>query len=162
MTLQHQRFLNSLVAKPLGSSLWNARLKANVTISMWKPLYLTFFPSGLQYEELQITAGRHGDDLRNTKQEIAEINRMIQRLRSEIDHVKKQVQWGLCREKHHSLAIIRVIRENWGNSEKNRTCRCYLSEFSQVGEMDPNQRAWDKHVGERKKKKPSLVPAVKT
>lgn len=46
---------------------------------------------GLQYEELQVTAGRHGDDLRNTKQEIAEINRMIQRLRSEIDHVKKQV-----------------------------------------------------------------------
>ncbi|XP_025230417.1 keratin, type II cytoskeletal 6C-like, partial [Theropithecus gelada] len=42
------------------------------------------------YEELQVTAGRHGDDLRNTKQEIAEINRMIQRLRSEIDHVKKQ------------------------------------------------------------------------
>uniref|UniRef100_A0A8C6MTA1 Predicted gene 5414 n=1 Tax=Mus spicilegus TaxID=10103 RepID=A0A8C6MTA1_MUSSI len=43
-----------------------------------------------KYEELQVTAGRHGDDLRNTKQEIAEINRMIQRLRSEIDHVKKQ------------------------------------------------------------------------
>ncbi|KAK1341132.1 hypothetical protein QTO34_017534 [Cnephaeus nilssonii] len=38
-----------------------------------------------KYEELQVTAGRHGDDLRNTKQEIAEINRMIQRLRSEID-----------------------------------------------------------------------------
>ncbi|XP_062931916.1 keratin, type II cytoskeletal 6A-like isoform X1 [Cynocephalus volans] len=43
-----------------------------------------------KYEELQVTAGRHGDDLRNTRQEIAEINRMIQRLRSEIDHVKKQ------------------------------------------------------------------------
>ncbi|XP_032746804.1 keratin, type II cytoskeletal 6A-like [Rattus rattus] len=43
-----------------------------------------------KYEELQITAGRHGDDLRNTKQEISELNRMIQRLRSEIDHVKKQ------------------------------------------------------------------------
>ncbi|XP_061062337.1 keratin, type II cytoskeletal 6A-like [Eubalaena glacialis] len=43
-----------------------------------------------KYEELQLTAGRHGDDLRNTKQEISEINRMIQRLRSEIDHVKKQ------------------------------------------------------------------------
>uniref|UniRef100_A0A8B9W8Z8 IF rod domain-containing protein n=1 Tax=Bos mutus grunniens TaxID=30521 RepID=A0A8B9W8Z8_BOSMU len=41
-----------------------------------------------KYEELQVTAGRHGDDLRNTKQEISEIN--IQRLRSEIDHVKKQ------------------------------------------------------------------------
>ncbi|XP_023445283.1 keratin, type II cytoskeletal 6A [Dasypus novemcinctus] len=43
-----------------------------------------------KYEELQVTAGRHGDDLRNTKQEIAEMNRVIQRLRSEIDHVKKQ------------------------------------------------------------------------
>ncbi|XP_060051289.1 keratin, type II cytoskeletal 6A-like [Erinaceus europaeus] len=43
-----------------------------------------------KYEELQVSAGRHGDDLRNTKQEISELNRMIQRLRSEIDHVKKQ------------------------------------------------------------------------
>nr|XP_002195031.4 keratin, type II cytoskeletal 6A-like [Taeniopygia guttata] len=44
-----------------------------------------------RYEELQATAGRHGDDLRNTKQEISELNRHIQRLRSEIDSVKKQV-----------------------------------------------------------------------
>ncbi|XP_006883921.1 PREDICTED: keratin, type II cytoskeletal 6C-like [Elephantulus edwardii] len=44
-----------------------------------------------KYEELQVTAGRHGDDLRNTKQEISEINRKIQRLRSEIDNVKKQI-----------------------------------------------------------------------
>lgn len=43
-----------------------------------------------KYEELQQTAGRHGDDLRNTKHEISEMNRMIQRLRSEIDNVKKQ------------------------------------------------------------------------
>ncbi|NXC15226.1 K2C75 protein, partial [Corythaeola cristata] len=34
--------------------------------------------------------GRHGDDLRNTKQEISELNRHVQRLRSEIDSVKKQ------------------------------------------------------------------------
>ncbi|NWR95201.1 K2C75 protein, partial [Furnarius figulus] len=43
-----------------------------------------------QYEELQVSAGRHGDDLRNTKMEISEINRMVQRLRNEIDSVKKQ------------------------------------------------------------------------
>ncbi|XP_013056226.3 keratin, type II cytoskeletal 5-like [Anser cygnoides] len=43
-----------------------------------------------RYEELQATAGRHGDDLRNTKQEISELNRHVQRLRSEIDSVKKQ------------------------------------------------------------------------
>ncbi|NXI81649.1 K2C75 protein, partial [Rhipidura dahli] len=44
-----------------------------------------------RYEELQAMAGRHGDDLRNTKQEISELNRHVQRLRSEIDSVKKQV-----------------------------------------------------------------------
>ncbi|KAL7989780.1 hypothetical protein Chor_012446 [Crotalus horridus] len=43
-----------------------------------------------KYEELQVSAGRHGDDLRNTKTEIAELNRVIQRLRSEIDAFKKQ------------------------------------------------------------------------
>ncbi|POI20436.1 hypothetical protein CIB84_015817, partial [Bambusicola thoracicus] len=43
-----------------------------------------------KYEELQVSAGRHGDDLRNTKMEISEINRMVQRLRNEIESVKKQ------------------------------------------------------------------------
>uniref|UniRef100_A0A669Q2K9 IF rod domain-containing protein n=1 Tax=Phasianus colchicus TaxID=9054 RepID=A0A669Q2K9_PHACC len=32
--------------------------------------------------ELQATAGKHGDDLRNTKGEISELNRLIQRIRS--------------------------------------------------------------------------------
>ncbi|KAM3845863.1 keratin, type II cytoskeletal 7-like [Vipera latastei] len=44
-----------------------------------------------QYEALQNTAGRHGDNLRNTRQEIQELTRNIQRLHSEIEHVKKQV-----------------------------------------------------------------------
>ncbi|NXJ84476.1 K2C6A protein, partial [Trogon melanurus] len=43
-----------------------------------------------KYEELQLTAGRHGDDLQNTKMEISEMNHVIQRLHSEIDCVKKQ------------------------------------------------------------------------
>ncbi|XP_007058590.4 keratin, type II cytoskeletal 5 [Chelonia mydas] len=43
-----------------------------------------------KFEELQISVGRHGDDLRNTKVEISEINRVIHRLRNEIDNVKKQ------------------------------------------------------------------------
>ncbi|XP_048219789.1 keratin, type II cytoskeletal 2 oral-like isoform X2 [Perognathus longimembris pacificus] len=40
--------------------------------------------------ELQTTAGRHGDDLKSTKNEIMELNRMTQRLRAEIENVKKQ------------------------------------------------------------------------
>ncbi|KAM3935100.1 keratin, type II cytoskeletal cochleal-like [Leptodactylus fuscus] len=43
-----------------------------------------------RYEELRMTAGRHGDDLRNTKHEIAELNRVIQRLKAEIESVKDQ------------------------------------------------------------------------
>ncbi|XP_078545274.1 keratin, type II cytoskeletal 5-like [Lissotriton helveticus] len=43
-----------------------------------------------KYEELQVSAGRHGEDLRSTKTEISELNRMIQRLKSEIENVKKQ------------------------------------------------------------------------
>ncbi|KAM9230243.1 LOW QUALITY PROTEIN: keratin, type II cytoskeletal 5-like [Dugong dugon] len=41
-------------------------------------------------EELQQSAGRHGDDLHTTKMEISELNHVIQRLRSEIDNLKKQ------------------------------------------------------------------------
>ncbi|KAM8779535.1 keratin, type II cytoskeletal 72 isoform 1-T1 [Rhynchonycteris naso] len=41
-------------------------------------------------EELQVTAGQHGDDLKLTKTEISELNRLTQRIRSEIGSVKKQ------------------------------------------------------------------------
>uniref|UniRef100_A0A8D0GK92 IF rod domain-containing protein n=1 Tax=Sphenodon punctatus TaxID=8508 RepID=A0A8D0GK92_SPHPU len=43
-----------------------------------------------KYEEMQLSAGKHGDDLHNIKIEISEMTRMIQRLHSEIDNVKKQ------------------------------------------------------------------------
>ncbi|NXH23588.1 K2C5 protein, partial [Myiagra hebetior] len=45
-----------------------------------------------RYEELQNTAGKHGDNLRNTKIEIQELSRNVQRLRAEIENVKKQNQ----------------------------------------------------------------------
>ncbi|XP_004692563.2 PREDICTED: keratin, type II cytoskeletal 74 isoform X1 [Condylura cristata] len=41
-------------------------------------------------QELQLAAGRHGDDLKRTKNEMSELNRLIQRLRSETMNVKKQ------------------------------------------------------------------------
>ncbi|XP_075706196.1 keratin, type II cytoskeletal cochleal-like [Rhinoderma darwinii] len=43
-----------------------------------------------RYEELRMTAGRHCDDLRNTKHEINELTRLIQRLKGEIESVKAQ------------------------------------------------------------------------
>lgn len=41
---------------------------------------------------MQTSATKYGDDLRSTKTEIADLNRMIQRLQSEIDAVKGQVR----------------------------------------------------------------------
>ncbi|XP_051567294.1 intermediate filament protein ON3-like [Myxocyprinus asiaticus] len=43
-----------------------------------------------KFEEMQFSAGQYGEDLRSTKAEIAELNRMIARLQNEIDAVKNQ------------------------------------------------------------------------
>ncbi|XP_061841688.1 keratin, type II cytoskeletal 8-like [Nerophis lumbriciformis] len=43
-----------------------------------------------KYEEMQSSAGQYGDDLRSTKAEIAELNRMIARLQNEIEAIKAQ------------------------------------------------------------------------
>ncbi|XP_074081973.1 keratin, type II cytoskeletal 7 isoform X2 [Macrotis lagotis] len=43
-----------------------------------------------KFETLQAQAGKHGDDLRSTRNEISEMNRAIQRLQAEIDNVKNQ------------------------------------------------------------------------
>ncbi|XP_069891759.1 keratin, type II cytoskeletal 74 [Dipodomys merriami] len=41
-------------------------------------------------QELQLAAGRHGDDLKHTRSEMSELNRLIQRIRCDITNVKKQ------------------------------------------------------------------------
>ncbi|KAM9319881.1 keratin, type II cytoskeletal cochleal-like [Gastrophryne carolinensis] len=43
-----------------------------------------------KYEQLQMTVGKHGDDLRNTKNQIAEHNRVINRLKGEIETIHGQ------------------------------------------------------------------------
>ncbi|XP_065606140.1 keratin, type II cytoskeletal 8 isoform X2 [Cyrtonyx montezumae] len=43
-----------------------------------------------KYEELKTTAGKHGDDLRTSRSEISELNRMIQRIQAEIEVLKNQ------------------------------------------------------------------------
>ncbi|XP_029452692.1 LOW QUALITY PROTEIN: keratin, type II cytoskeletal 5-like [Rhinatrema bivittatum] len=45
-----------------------------------------------QYQQLQQAAGQHGDSLKNTKSEISDLNRMIQRKKAEIDSIKKQIE----------------------------------------------------------------------
>ena len=59
----------------------------------------------LQFEEMQSSAGRYGDDLRTTKAEISELTRMISRLQNEIESVKGQVSYlPLCY--HHRVYLM--------------------------------------------------------
>lgn len=51
----------------------------------------TPFSPTRQYEEMRVTAGQHCDNLRNTRDEINELTRLIQRLKAEIEHAKAQV-----------------------------------------------------------------------
>ncbi|XP_018424440.1 PREDICTED: keratin, type II cytoskeletal 5-like [Nanorana parkeri] len=44
----------------------------------------------MKFEQLKQTAGQHGSNLKSSKTEIAELNRAIQRLKAEIESVKKQ------------------------------------------------------------------------
>lgn len=45
----------------------------------------------LQCEEIKATVIRHGETLRRTREEINELNRIIQRLTAEIENAKCQV-----------------------------------------------------------------------
>ncbi|XP_012660979.1 keratin, type II cytoskeletal 8 [Otolemur garnettii] len=57
---------------------------ANRSRAEAESVYLT------KYEELQVQAGKHGDDLRRTKTEISDMNRNISRLQNEIEALKGQ------------------------------------------------------------------------
>uniref|UniRef100_A0A4W5QRF5 IF rod domain-containing protein n=1 Tax=Hucho hucho TaxID=62062 RepID=A0A4W5QRF5_9TELE len=49
-----------------------------------------------KYEQMQVSARKYGDDLKNTKAEIADMNRKIMRYQSEIDMMKGQVSVSYC------------------------------------------------------------------
>ncbi|XP_016056589.1 PREDICTED: keratin, type II cytoskeletal 2 epidermal isoform X3 [Miniopterus natalensis] len=68
-----------------------------------------------KYEELQVTAGKHGDSMKEIKMEINELNRMIQRLKGEIDHVKKQ-----CKNVQDSIADAEQRGEHAIKDAKNK------------------------------------------
>ena len=54
-------------------------------------LLTNFLSLGNQIQELQLAASRHGDDLKKTKSETSELNRLIQRTQGETASVQKQV-----------------------------------------------------------------------
>ncbi|XP_036616002.1 keratin, type II cytoskeletal 79 [Trichosurus vulpecula] len=74
-----------------------------------------------KYEELQVTAGKHGDCLRDTKNEIAELTRVMQRLQGEIDSVKKQcqeLQTAIADAEQRGDMAIKDAQKKLGDLEK--------------------------------------------
>ncbi|NXM07175.1 K2C75 protein, partial [Tyrannus savana] len=73
-----------------------------------------------KYEELQVTAGKHGDSLRDTRSEISELNRVIQRIRAEIDSVKKQcesLQTSIADAEQRGEVALKDARDKLGELE---------------------------------------------
>uniref|UniRef100_A0A452SC75 Keratin 74 n=1 Tax=Ursus americanus TaxID=9643 RepID=A0A452SC75_URSAM len=65
-------------------------------------------------QELQLAAGRHGDDLKHTKNEMSELNRLIQRIRCEIANVKKQT-FSVCNKPCANLETAIADAEQRGD-----------------------------------------------
>lgn len=54
-------------------------------------LITNFLSLGNQIQELQLAAGRHSDDLKQTKNEMSELTRLLQTMRCETGDMRKQV-----------------------------------------------------------------------
>ncbi|XP_051016357.1 keratin, type II cytoskeletal 4 [Acomys russatus] len=74
--------LDSIIAE-VKAQYEEIALKSKAEVESW---YQT------KVQQLQMSADQHGDNLKSTKNEISELNRMIQRLRAEIENIKKQCQ----------------------------------------------------------------------
>uniref|UniRef100_A0A8C6QFY0 Keratin 79 n=1 Tax=Nannospalax galili TaxID=1026970 RepID=A0A8C6QFY0_NANGA len=71
-----------------------------------------------KYEELQVTAGKHGDSLRDTKNEISELNRTIQRLQGEVDAARKQcqqLQAAISEAEQHGEMALKDAKKKLGD-----------------------------------------------
>jgi chromosome segregation ATPase len=62
-----------------------------------------------QCEEIKATVIRHGETLRRTREEINELNRIIQRLTAEIENAKCQVQSPMLNAERVGLTSNRGI-----------------------------------------------------
>ncbi|XP_075449293.1 keratin, type II cytoskeletal cochleal-like [Ascaphus truei] len=75
-----------------------------------------------RYEELRFTSVRRGDDLQSTRNEIAELNRIIKRLKGEIENVKTQ-----------RARLQSAISDSEGRGERAvRDAKCKLTELEEA------------------------------
>ncbi|KAG8509007.1 Keratin, type II cytoskeletal 7 [Galemys pyrenaicus] len=66
-----------------------------------------------KFESLQAQAGKHGEDLKNTRNEILEMNRVIQRLQADIENIKNQrakVEAAIAEAEEHGDLMLKDAR----------------------------------------------------
>ncbi|VTJ92149.1 Hypothetical predicted protein, partial [Marmota monax] len=103
-------------SKDEAEALYHSKASAGELGGATGPYKLGFTPARTRtYEELQVTAGKHGESLKEIKMEISELNRMIQRLQGEISHVKKQ-----CKSVQDAIADAEQRGEHALKDAKNK------------------------------------------
>lgn len=105
--------------------------------------------SWFQYEEMQLSATKHGDDLKSSKAEIAEYKRNISRIQSEMEMIKGQVRTLLTG--HLACGIMFIIKATHtaGASEKFSKITCkilvkwHFFTFCKFAEFSCNMKVFD-------------------
>ncbi|XP_008590375.1 PREDICTED: keratin, type II cuticular Hb2 [Galeopterus variegatus] len=93
-----------------------------------------------RYEELRLTAGNHRDSLRSHKNEILEMNKLIQRLQQEIENVKAQrckLEGAVAEAEQQGEAALRDARCKLTGLEEalqkaKQDMACLLKEYQEV------------------------------
>ncbi|XP_013810920.2 keratin, type II cytoskeletal cochleal-like [Apteryx mantelli] len=93
-----------------------------------------------KYEELRETAGKHDDSLRNTKNEIMELNRMIQRLNGELENTKAQrckLEGAIAEAEEHGQVAIKDAKCKLSELEAalqkaKQDMACQLREYQEL------------------------------
>ncbi|KFO31446.1 Keratin, type II cuticular Hb2 [Fukomys damarensis] len=93
-----------------------------------------------QYEELRATAGNHSDNLRNRKNEILEMNKLIQRLQQDTEAVKAQntkLETAVTQSEQQGEAALNDARCKLAGLEEalqkaKQDMACLLKEYQEV------------------------------
>ncbi|XP_008058588.1 keratin, type II cuticular Hb2 [Carlito syrichta] len=93
-----------------------------------------------RYEELRLTAGNHCDNLRNRKNEILEMSKLIQRLQQEIEHVKAQrckLEGAIAKAEQQGEAALSDAKCKLSGLEEalqkaKQDMACLLKEYQEV------------------------------
>ncbi|XP_061272069.1 keratin, type II cuticular Hb1 isoform X3 [Bos javanicus] len=93
-----------------------------------------------KYEEIKATVIRHGETLRRTKEEINELNRLIQRLTAEIENAKSQnskLEAAVTQAEQQGEAALNDARGKLAGLEKTlqkakQDMACLLKEYQEV------------------------------